>query len=99
MSNFDNNPLGGADLNPNPRATWPTSTWVAGLVVVVVVLFGIGYLTHDRWMGATGVHNAAVTDVPAPATAPVTPLPKMTPVVPSTAPSAAAATPAATPKP
>jgi hypothetical protein len=96
---FNDNPRENMNMNGVPRSNWPTSSWIGGAIVVILILFGIGYMSHDSWMGTSSVHNAAVTDMPAPATAPVTPLPKMTPVAPAAAPSAAAATPAATPKP
>jgi hypothetical protein len=86
MSNLSGNgPTTEYSNRPLP-ARQNTGSWIAGAVIVVIVVLGLGYMYENRATDSSVEHRAAATDVPTPAASPMPP---------AVAPTA----PAATPKP
>jgi len=66
--------------SPNrPVGGWSSGSWLAGVVIAILVIIAVGYAFSDRWMGNTMVeHRATATDT-APSATPATPAPAATP--------------------
>jgi hypothetical protein len=77
MSDFDRNQrVPGYQNNRAPGARgWTSGSWLAGIIIAILVIIAVGYAFSDRWYTNTGVteHRAAATDsttAPAPAASP-----------------------------
>jgi hypothetical protein len=58
----------------NRNRGWSSGSWLAGIVIAVLVIIAVGYAFSDRWMTGNGMteHRASATDTapsanPAPA--------------------------------
>ena len=83
-----------SDYDPNSRIPgyqgsrlgargWNSGSWVAGIIVAILVIVAIGYAFSDRWSTNSGMieHRASTTDTTTPATtpAPAAPAPSSSP--------------------
>jgi hypothetical protein len=57
-----------------PTRGWSSGSWVAGIIIAILVIVAVGYAFSDRWTGAGGMteHRASTTDT-APSTSPAAP--------------------------
>jgi len=75
MSDFDRNTRGLG----SPDRNWSSGSWIAGIVVAVLVIIAIGYAFSDRWSGSSMTeHRASATDT-APLPSPAAPAPSAKP--------------------
>jgi hypothetical protein len=71
MSDYDRNSrIPG--YNDRTGRTWSTGSWLAGLIVAILVIVAVGYAFSDRWSTNSGMveHRASTTDTTAPSTSP-----------------------------
>jgi hypothetical protein len=79
---FGNKPPNQTNMNLGlRRSDWFSSPWVGISTVAAIIVLGLALVFQDRWMGtpSTAEHAATTTDALAPGTAPLTPLPSVTP--------------------
>ena len=82
MSDYDRNTRGPGYPGRIENRNWSSGSWIAGIVVAVLVIIAIGYAFSDRWSGSMLTeHRASATDTtPAAAPSPAaTPAAKPTP--------------------
>ena len=75
MSDFDRNPRSPDYPNRVEARNWGSGSWLAGIVVAVLVIIALGYAFSDRWSTGSGMveHRASATDTTTPPAAPATP--------------------------
>jgi hypothetical protein len=83
MSDYDRNQrIPGYQNDRLPTRNWFSGSWLAGLIVAILVIVAVGYAFSDRWSTNSGMveHRASVTDTaPATTPAPVVPAPSASP--------------------
>jgi len=81
MSDYDRNTRGPGYPNHIENRNWSSGSWLAGIIVAVLVIIALGYAFSDRWSGSSMTENrASATDTaPVTAPAPIAPKPAATP--------------------
>jgi len=92
MSDYDRNSrIPGYQNDRIAGRGWSSGSWLAGLIIAILVIVAVGYAFSDRWSTNSGMveHRASATDTTAPVTRPAPASPA--PAAPAPAPSASPA--------
>ena len=81
---FGNKPPNQINMNEGlRRSNWVSSPWFGMATVAAMIVLGLAIVFQDRWMGTPGKveHAATTTNAPTPGTAPLAPMPSVTPAM------------------
>jgi hypothetical protein len=80
MANLQGNgPTNEYSNRPLPDSRSSNSWMIPAAVVAVIIVLGLGYGYESGWMNSASEQKATAADAPAPGTAPLTPMPSVTP--------------------
>ena len=73
-----------SDFNPSPASGYSRSTWIIAIIVIIIIIFGVGYFSLYR--SAPDVSPTSTQPSPAAGAASPTTLPTPAPSTPAAAP-------------